>query len=230
MKGIKAKVNVGDRTLGTSSTSYTQNQLHFLAPQSIVSNTGLLASNTYDLRLPTPPPVGSPYPLANVTTTQSIGNLSTNLTGFSGSAASQFGADVTTYSTGVLSDTRNGGLKRDLTAAFEDTTFQQYNNLLNSCSLGQSDAGLSTHSRSSAIDGGHPAAVEHPGMSSHPAMLDGLEMEVVALLLRPVQTHDGRSRPTTSSASFRSQAVGAPARLTPSNIARESGATLTPST
>jgi hypothetical protein len=134
-EGIKAKVNVGDVTLGASSTSYTQNQLHFLAPQSIVSNTGLLASNTYDLRLPTPPPVGSPYPLLNVTTTQSIGNLSTSLTGFTGSAANQFGADATTYSLGVLSDTRNGGLKRDLTAAFEDTSFQQYNNLLNSCSL-----------------------------------------------------------------------------------------------
>ena len=178
-EGIKAKVNVGDRTLGAVSTSYTQNQLHFLAPQSVVSNTGLLALNTYDLRLPTPPPVGTPYPLSNVTTTQSIGNVSTSLTGFTGSAANQFAADVTTYSAGVLSDTRNGGLKRDLTAAFEDPSFQQYNNLLNSCSLGQNpDVDAQSVFRAT---GGIPQRAGSLQGGSNGTYLDGLKWRSLLL-------------------------------------------------
>lgn len=175
-EGIKAKVNVGDRTLGASSTSFTQNQLHFLAPQSIISNAGLLASNTYDLRLPTPPPAGSPYPLLNVTTLQSIGNVFPSPTpspsAFAGSAANQFAGDVTTYSMGVLSDTRNGGLKRDLTAAFEDTTFQQYNNLLASCSLGASpDFDAQSVFR---VTGAIPPQSSSYMTTKNPATLDGL--------------------------------------------------------
>ena len=212
-EGIKAKVNVGDRTLGAASTSYTQNQLHFLAPQSIVSNTGLLASNTYDLRLPTPPPVGSPYPLSNVTTTQSLGNISSSLTGFSGSAASQFGADVTTYSMGVLSDTRNGGLKRDLTAAFEDTTFQQYNNLLNSCSLGASpDFDAQSVFRGT---GGIPAQPSNLMTGSNKATLDGLRWRSLLFFYDLYKPTMGNP-PYASTAPSGSAPSGAP--IPPNNI------------
>ena len=129
-EGVKAKVNLPDPTFaapttGTNANSnpnFVENQLHFLAPQANAVQSGLLGTaNTIDIR-------SSSYAsdLTKVTSLQSLGlvGLSSTppVTGMSGSAAAQFSPDATTYSYGVLADVRNGGLKTDLSQAFESPT------------------------------------------------------------------------------------------------------------
>jgi hypothetical protein len=86
-----------------------KNHLHFAAPQAMAMEVGNLLLEK-DLRRETMidqvltpqqlPLLKSVYPTANIKT---------------------YLPDITTYSYGVLADVRNGGLRKDLTAAFEDT-------------------------------------------------------------------------------------------------------------
>jgi hypothetical protein len=123
-EGVKAKVNLVDPTYGVtngSGTNFVQNQLHFLMPQAVaVFNTndtttspGLLGSNNLvDIRGNTN--------LSKVTTLQSVSFIP-GISNLSGTNASLYSPDTTTYSYGVISDVCNGGLKQDLSLAFEDT-------------------------------------------------------------------------------------------------------------
>ena len=128
-EGVKAKVNMNDPTLKTFGTGVSatdnlaKNLLHFVAPQAAAIYKGSDQFGTSDLRADT-------NKLPKVTTLQSLANV---VSGFSGTNASQIAADFTTASWGVIADVRKGGLKRDLTAAFEDngnTPGKNYN-LLN---------------------------------------------------------------------------------------------------
>ena len=112
-EGIKAKVNIKDPTL--ASTSPAINQLHFAAPQATDIRKGVLgASNTTEIR--------NQNDLRKVNGLQSMGLLpGMNASSLSGTAASAFLPDATTSSFGVLCDVRNGGLKKDLTAGLEDS-------------------------------------------------------------------------------------------------------------
>ena len=112
-EGIKAKVNIKDPTL--ASTSQAINQLHFAAPQATDIRKGVLgASNTAEVR--------DQNDLAKVNSLQSMGLLpGMNASSLAGTAASAFFPDATTSSFGVLSDVRNGGLKKDLTAGLESS-------------------------------------------------------------------------------------------------------------
>lgn len=127
-EGIKAKVNLrADPTLGKGATgsTYVQNQLHFLAPQATASHKIFATLNTefgY--------PVNADPLAADFRNDQSVDKIPTteSLQFFTTAALStptrlrvkQFSADVTAFSYGVLADVRNGGLKKDLTAALED--------------------------------------------------------------------------------------------------------------
>ncbi len=130
-EGVKAKVNKTDPTLksfgsGVNATAdLTKNLLHFVAPQAAAIHKGSTYFGTDDLRTNT-------FDLSKVTTLQSLANI-INLSSLAGTNASKIAADFTTSTWGVLADVRKGGLKRDLTAAFEDTgnTVGRNYNLLN---------------------------------------------------------------------------------------------------
>ena len=117
-EGVKAKANIKDPTYGVSSTAnsttYIINQQHFLTSQAVPVNAGLIGSNnTTDVR--------NQADLAKVATLQSLGFVTgVNASSLAGTNAATYLPDATTYSYGVLADVRNGGLKKDLTAAFED--------------------------------------------------------------------------------------------------------------
>ena len=121
-EGVKARVNLSDPTYGISpSSNFVQNQQHFLTPQANPIQPALLlgGSNTQDLRSTS---VVAASDFNKVTTLQSMGLIGSGnaLVGMSGTGAAFFSPDVTTYSRGVLADVRNGGLKIDLSQAFED--------------------------------------------------------------------------------------------------------------
>ena len=112
-EGIKAKATILDPTLTSSGTlSYVQNQSHFLTSQANMMGNTLPVISGSDTR--------TDFAVTKISTIQSL-SLLPSLTGsvLSGTGAGAYSPDVTTYSRGVLSDVRNGGLKRDLTAAFE---------------------------------------------------------------------------------------------------------------
>ena len=115
-EGVKAKVSLLDPTYGSSVQS--SNQIHYWVPQANAVFKGLLgSSNTIDLRSNS---VSTNF--LKITTLQSLQNLPGISSGsLAGTNASQFAADATTYSMGVLADVCHGGLKKDLTAAFENT-------------------------------------------------------------------------------------------------------------
>ena len=117
-EGVKAKVNLVDPTLGVSASAAataTTAQAHFLAPQANALHkvAGLVTSGVTDFRLDNTAAqvtkVIAPNSLAFLPTTPAGLNIKPYLT------------DITTYSRGVLADVKNGGLKKDLTAAFEST-------------------------------------------------------------------------------------------------------------
>ena len=127
-EGIKAKPNTVDPTYGIapsgaaaagSNSNFVENQLHFLAPQAIASQNGLFGpSNMTDLRN-----ASYALDLPKVSSLQSLGYVGGSapaLSGMSGTGATLFSPDATTYSYGVLADVRNGGLKTDLSQALED--------------------------------------------------------------------------------------------------------------
>ena len=147
-EGVKAKVSQIDQTLGVDpSADPSASQVHFLSPQANSQCNGILgATNTTDLR-------GTNYfsKMLRVTTLQSMAFVSSSLnaTLMTGTNASKLMADATTYSIGVLSDVRRGGLKKDLTAAFESTTnfntlSSTYGNRKDQVYTSDSDAGLTT--------------------------------------------------------------------------------------
>ena len=112
-EGVKAKVNLIDPTLAATSTDTTA-QAHFLAPQAnaIHKMNGLVTDSSQDFRTSNVdqlPKVITPGQMALLPTTPSGLNLKPYL------------SDITTYSQGILADVKNGGLKKDLTAAFEST-------------------------------------------------------------------------------------------------------------
>ena len=111
-EGVKAKVTMNDPTMIDLSSDPMKNQFHFLTPQANLASKGSTIFGTTDLRLDT-------NNLPKLTTLQSLANL---IPSFSGSNSAQIASDFTTYGFGVLSDARRGGLRKDLTAAFESPT------------------------------------------------------------------------------------------------------------
>ncbi len=129
-EGVKAKVNIKDPTLNSGTNSVAavadlpKNLLHFSAPQAFAAHKFLPDSLATDFRQnPKVDQVLTPQSLPFLPATTPNGFLSKN-----------FAADLTTYSYGVLANVRLGGLKKDLTAAFEDagtTSGANYNKLIN---------------------------------------------------------------------------------------------------
>ena len=116
-EGVKAKVNIKDPTLNSAShtvdpvTDLAKNQLHFAAPQAMAAHKILPDTLATDFR--------QADKVEQVLTPQTLPLLPTAAP--TGYVSNRYLADVTTYSYGVLADVRNGGLRKDLTAAFEDT-------------------------------------------------------------------------------------------------------------
>ena len=118
-EGLKAKVNISDPTAQKKYSGATnidpifdlpQNLLHFAAPQAIAAHKILPDTLAKDFRAaPNIDQVLTPQQLPLLPATSPSGYIEKKHT-----------ADITTYGFGVLSDVRNGGLKKDLTAAFED--------------------------------------------------------------------------------------------------------------
>ncbi len=119
-EGVKAKVNITDPTLkrfgnGTiqvdSTADLPKNLLHFVAPQSVAAHKILPSTLATDFR-------ANPN-VDQILTPQQLPYLPAAApTGF---VLNRYAPDVTTYGFGVLADVRRGGLKKDLTAAFEDS-------------------------------------------------------------------------------------------------------------
>jgi hypothetical protein len=113
-EGLKAKVNLVDPTLAAAPKSQL-GQAHLLAPQAnaIHKITGLMADAGKDFRSE-----NTAAQLGNSITTQTVSLLPTSPADL---PLEKFLPDVTAYSRGVLADVKRGGLKKDLTAAFEST-------------------------------------------------------------------------------------------------------------
>ncbi len=112
-EGVKAKVNYKEPNF--SSTSLVQQQSHFLGAQGLAIHKIFPSGSFTDLR--------ANGMLSNVLSLNQLNYLSTTTPG---PVDSQYQPDITTQGFGVLADVRKGGLKKDLTAAFEDPTqFQQ---------------------------------------------------------------------------------------------------------
>ncbi|MFH1496833.1 MAG: hypothetical protein ABII82_03310 [Verrucomicrobiota bacterium] len=110
-EGVKAKVNLVDPTFGQNDAALSQ--LHFASPHA------LPLQRIFDLE-----DAGDDYrdgpsaELAKVFGPQALPLLSTVPADVD---IKLHGPDLTAHSLGVLANVRHGGLKRDLTAAFEDT-------------------------------------------------------------------------------------------------------------
>ena len=170
-EGVKAKANLSDPTLDPGgSSSYTKNQSHFLASQANLLTNVLPVVSGSDLRSDTGVP--------KVSTLQSLAFLP-SVTGAQllGSGASRFAPDVTTYSLGVLADVRNGGLKRDLTAAFEDdktvNPSGQFQALMNGCGTKVQDQQAVYRSSNAAL----AVPVQSPPAYTGTTTIDGLRWE-----------------------------------------------------
>lgn len=110
-EGVKAKVNLQDPTYKVApDTDPSLSQAHFFAVQGTGTTKGILGAKVAtDLR-------DYAEDLAKVVTLESVGNL----TGSAITDASKLKPDATTFGAGVLSDVRRGGLRKDLTALFEN--------------------------------------------------------------------------------------------------------------
>lgn len=112
-EGVKAKVNYIEPNF--SSTTLVQQQSRFLGAQAVAAHKVFPEGSFADLR-----------PNAALRNVLSYNQLNFLSTATPSPADARYFPDVTTQGYGVLADVRNGGLKRDLTAAFEDATqFQQ---------------------------------------------------------------------------------------------------------
>ena len=119
-EGVKAKVNIKDPTLKIDGSGATQvdpvndlakNQLHFGAPQAMAAHKILPGTLAADFR--------QANQVDQVLTPQALPLLPSVAP--SGYVSNRYLPDITTYSYGVFSDVRNGGLRKDLTAALEDS-------------------------------------------------------------------------------------------------------------
>jgi len=141
-EGIKAKANLVDPNIGINPSNYlVDSQRQFLAPAAnavfkvlsytpstspaVLNNGGNdIRTNSFTSR------VIAPLSLQYMTTGSATGVSN----GWTASNVSSNMADITTYSMGVLADVRKGGLKTDLTAAFESAsnckTLFPYNGLV----------------------------------------------------------------------------------------------------
>lgn len=110
-EGLKARINQRDSTLGVNAaTDAARSQAHVLAVQAAAGSKASALLQGNDLRAD-----------ADVTKAPTLASLA-NLTGLSGVGGSNVAVllpDFTMVSRGVLADVRRGGLKKDLTAAFE---------------------------------------------------------------------------------------------------------------
>ena len=155
-EGVKAKINLAPNAASAApsvaTASRTQNQRHFLAPATWAAEQALDSSYrsaflAFDSSLLTR--VLQPACTALVTT----GTFVKDAAGFPVSQV-----DITTDSMGVLSDVRNGGLKKDLTAALENqsqftTLMSRYANDDGGGSKLWTVAGLTTIGTSMKLDG-----------------------------------------------------------------------------
>lgn len=112
-EGIKAKVNL----VPGSDSELANNPLRYLAPSSTAAEQAL--AEDWRSEMKTRLSGNGSADLSKVKTPASLdfvlgGNFSSSSDGLAESSP-----DITTHSFGVLSDTRRGGLKTDLTAAFE---------------------------------------------------------------------------------------------------------------
>ncbi len=137
-EGVKAKVNLTDATLGlpaagdSADPTATTAQTHFLAPQAAPAHKidGLVKDPAVDYRLE------NEADLAKVIAPNSLAFLSTTPVGLN---LKPYQPDVTVYSQGVLANVKHGGLKKDLTAAFE--TPSEYTKLTSDNTGGVTDYG-----------------------------------------------------------------------------------------
>ena len=110
-EGLKTKVNIKDPTVGVnpSGSEYVKNLSHFATSQASAAHTFLPSPLSDDLR-------GED----RISKVISVDTLT--LAPQSGTRLDlrPYLPDITTHSWGVLADVRKGGLKNDLTAAFED--------------------------------------------------------------------------------------------------------------
>ncbi|MEX1049902.1 MAG: hypothetical protein WED15_10265 [Akkermansiaceae bacterium] len=111
-EGLKARINLVDPTLGVAAATHA-GQAHFLAPQANAAHkiTGLVDSPANDFRS-----YNSPAQLAKTLSSHSVKLLPSSPDNLN---LKTFLPDITTTSRGVLADVKHGGLKKDLTAAFE---------------------------------------------------------------------------------------------------------------
>jgi hypothetical protein len=115
-EGVKAKANLTSPTYNSDNAALSQ--LHLWSSQGLPMQTILPMDAADDFRA-TPS-----KELDKVLTMDGLALLSTLATPL---ALNTYSPDITTYSYGVLSDVRHGGLKKDLTAALEDeSTFNSF--------------------------------------------------------------------------------------------------------
>jgi len=114
-EGVKANVNLVDPTFAAAAAT-TTGQAHFLAPQAnaIHKIGGLMADVSKDFR--------SENTASEFVKTTTTGTISLLPTSPADLKLNQFMPDVTAYSSGVIANVKNGGLKKDLTAAFETSS------------------------------------------------------------------------------------------------------------
>ncbi len=108
-EGIKAKVNLSDPNIAASTVSRTQ--ARFVAPHGTDTRKGVLGVNAS-------PDLRSEPNLPRITTLASL----TQVNGLSNFSSRNSSLDATTVSYGVLADVVRGGLKKDLTSAFENAS------------------------------------------------------------------------------------------------------------
>ena len=160
-EGVKAKVNLKDPTLAVTSSgsNYVKSLSHFATSQASAVHKILPAPLDTELR--------NSANIEKVITLNSLNLVSGALPSVS---SATFAPDVTAYSKGVLADVRNGGLRKDLTAAFEDDgSSGQYAALKASSGSGM-DAQCVY--RSTAKYQGNPPKAANPFSNS--ATMDGL--------------------------------------------------------
>lgn len=108
-EGVKAKVNLSSPTFNSDTAALSQ--LHLWSSQGLPMQTILPMNEPEDFRATPAGELGKVHDNAGVALLSTIKSpLEMNT----------YSPDITAYSFGVLSDVRHGGLKKDLTAAFED--------------------------------------------------------------------------------------------------------------
>ncbi len=164
-EGVKAKVSIKDPTinLGASGGTYVQNLSHFATSQANAAHKILPSPLNQDLR-----DSGSASKIL------SLGTLKLTSKTPATTDLRNYAPDLTSESWGVLADARKGGLKNDLTAAFEDdetSNAGQYEALKASGGSGM-DALCVYRSSSEWQYGAKPATPATPFSGS--ATMDGL--------------------------------------------------------